>query len=151
MSKPAGQFKLHIDQVDGFEFRVSFDKTQYEELLLDEPAPLGRDAHPNPARILAAAIGSCLSASLLFCLRRAKIPVEKLSSDVSVELVRNDQNRLRIGTVDVTLEPRLENADMAKDCVAMFEDFCVVTQSVREGIDVRVRIDATDTQGNTPA
>lgn len=26
-------------------------------------------------------------------------------------------------------------------CLGSFEDFCVVTQSVREGIDVRVRVE----------
>lgn len=142
MSNVAGRFGLHIEQVDGFEFRVSFDKEHYAALLLDEPAPLGHDRHPNPARILAAAIGSCLSASLVFCLKKAKLPVSHMSSEIDVELVRNERNRLRIGKVEVTLRPELPDAGASAACLEAFEDFCVVTQSVREGIDVRVHVDA---------
>jgi uncharacterized OsmC-like protein len=143
VGKVAGQFALHIEQVEGYEFRVSFDKDQYESLLLDEPAPLGKDRHPNPARILAAAIGSCLSASLVFCLQRAKLAVSGMSSDIQVELVRNERNRLRVGKVEVTLHPELAaDAGASAACLEAFEDFCVVTQSVREGIDVRVHVDA---------
>jgi hypothetical protein len=49
----AGEFILQVEQVDGFDFRVRFDKEQYPELRMDEPAPLGLDAAPNPARICA--------------------------------------------------------------------------------------------------
>jgi hypothetical protein len=66
-----------------------------------------------------------------------------MSSDVDVELVRNERNRLRIGKVDVTLRPELADSSASAACLEAFEDFCVVTQSVREGIDVRVHVDAS--------
>jgi organic hydroperoxide reductase OsmC/OhrA len=136
------RFSLTVEQVNGFEFKVRFDKDQYEDLVLDEPAPLGRDRAPNAARILAAAVGNCLSASLVFCLKKAGITVDHLNSDVEVELVRNAERRIRIGRVDVTLHPSIsgDRPDIA-DCMGRFEDFCVVTQSVREGLDVRVHVD----------
>jgi organic hydroperoxide reductase OsmC/OhrA len=136
------RFSLNVEQVDGFEFRVRFDKDQYEDLILDEPAPLGRDSAPNAARILAAAVGNCLSASLVFCLKRAGIALDHLDSDVEVELVRNPEKRIRIGHVDVTLHPRMtgERPDIVA-CMDKFEDFCIVTQSVRQGLDVRVHMD----------
>jgi uncharacterized OsmC-like protein len=142
MSKPAGQFALKVEHIDNFQFKVTFDKPQFAPLLTDEPAPLGSDEQPNPARILAAAIGTCLSASLVFCLQRARIPVADLTSDLNVELVRNDRNRLRVGKIDVTLRPEV-GADPATTaaCLEAFEDFCVVTQSVREGIEIAVRVD----------
>lgn len=138
---PAGEFTLHIDQVDGFEFRVRFDKDAHPELRMDEPAPLGRDSAPNPARILAAAIGDCLSASLIFCLRRRGVAVTGLRSEVKVGLVRNEHKRLRIGRVDVVIHPRDPIPEEAlTECLKTFEDFCVVTQSVREGLDVSVNV-----------
>ncbi len=57
-------FDIRVEQVDGFSFRTKFDKSQFADLAMDEPPPLGRDTAPNAARILAAAIGNCLSASL---------------------------------------------------------------------------------------
>lgn len=137
------RFAIRVEQVDGFEFRVRFDKESFAPLELDEPPPLGRDAAPNAARILAAAIGNCLAASLVFCLRKAKVTATGVTADVAVEVVRNAERRLRIGKVDVTLHTSIPADDPAlQACLGTFEDFCVVTQSVRKGIDVSVRIDA---------
>jgi organic hydroperoxide reductase OsmC/OhrA len=144
MSAPAGEFSIRIEQIDGFEFRVRFDREQFEPLRMDEPPPLGHDRAPNPARVLAAAIGNCLSASLLFCLKRAHVDLKGLTSDVKVELVRNENRRLRVGRVDVRLHPVVDAGTPAFDeCLRTFEDFCVVTQSVREGLDVHVSVEPT--------
>ncbi|HMU40518.1 MAG TPA: OsmC family protein [Pseudomonadota bacterium] len=142
MSDVVSSFDLQIDQVSGYEFRVKFDKAAHPDLHMDEPAPLGKDAAPNPSRILAAAVGNCLSASLLFCLSRNGGKPESIRASVHVELVRNADKRLRIGKIDVTLRPRL-GADHAalEKCLPMFEDFCVVTQSVRQGLPVQVKVE----------
>lgn len=142
MTKPAGSFSLHIDHIDGYEFKIHFDRPSLEDLIVDEAPPLGRDQGPNPARLLAGALGSCLSASLLFCLRRANVPVSDLKSDVEVQLVRNERQRLRLGRVKVNLYPKSEPSIDFRSCLEQFEDFCVVTQSVREGIDVEVEVRA---------
>lgn len=105
-------------------------------------------------------IGSCLSASLVFCLNRAKIPVHDLKTDVSVELTRNDRKRLRIGCVSVLLHPVIDDPNGLANCIETYEDFCVVTQSVREGLNVQVGIDVrastpqtnpVSASANTPA
>jgi organic hydroperoxide reductase OsmC/OhrA len=140
MAQSAGQFSIRVEQVDGFDFRVRFDKEQFRPLDLDEPPPLGHDHAPNAARVLAAAVGNCLSASLVFCLQKRGVRLEKLSADVTVELVRNENRRLRIGHVDVQLHPSLEKSDLLDECIRTFEDFCIVTQSVRAGLDVRVTV-----------
>ena len=63
-------------------------------------------------------------------------------TDVAVELVRNENKRLRIGKVRVTLRPPADAGGADLDaCRSTFEDFCVVTQSVREGLDVDVAIE----------
>ena len=120
---------------------MRFYKEQYADLRMAEPPPLGQDAAPNPAQILASAIGDCLSASLVFCLKRRGVVVSGLRSEVRVQLVRNDQKRLRIGKVDVAIHPKDPIPDDVLDaCLQTFEDFCVVTQSVREGIDIKVDV-----------
>ena len=109
---------------------------------VDEPPPLGLAEGPNPARLLGSALGSCLGASLLFCLRKAHIEVNGLHTTVNGTLVRNERGRLRVGAVDVTLEPVVPAAQQERmtRCLAMFEDFCVVTASVRQAIEVRVSV-----------
>lgn len=142
MTDAAGGFALHLEQIDDFEFRVRFDKEQYPELHMDEPAPLGHDRAPNPARVLAAAIGNCLAASLLFCMKRGHHPMSGISADVQVGIVRNEKKRLRIGSVDVVLRPKVDGGvEALAPCLETFEDFCIVTQSVRAGIPVNVRVE----------
>jgi len=143
MAQHVGHFVIAIERVEGYEFRVRFDKEQYAELHADEPAPLGHDSAPNAARLLAAAIGNCLSASLVFCASKSKTGLADLTSEVRVELVRNENKRLRIGQVNVTLKPVLTGSASLDACLDVFEDFCVVTESVREGIDVQVGVEVT--------
>lgn len=150
------QFTLTIEQEQDFEFRVRFDKPHHPSLLLDEPAPLGKDAGPNAARILAAAIGNCLSASLLFCARKAKVEVGAITTRVSTQIARTERGRLRIAGVDVEIDPKIHDAEKAQAlrCLDLFEDYCVVTQSVRQGIPVRVTVKGFEDapqDGPTPA
>ncbi len=148
----AQQFTITIEQVADYNFRTHFDGEAYQDLLTDEPAPLGGNVAPNPARVLAAAIGSCLSSSLLFCARKARVSLGSVRTKVHVRMGRNEKGRLRIAGVEVEIDPNLppEEREKAARCIGLFEDFCVVTQSVREGIDVSVKVEGFD-QGNTPA
>jgi uncharacterized OsmC-like protein len=143
MSDIVSEFTFQIDRVDGYEFRVRFDKESFAELTLDEPPPLGKDAGPNPTRLLAAAVGNCLAASLTFCLQKSRTPIEGLRAEVKTQLVRNEQKRLRVGAIQVTLRPRVPGGAAAlEQCLGSFEDFCVVTQSVREGFPIQVQVEA---------
>ena len=96
----------------------------------------------DPARLLASAIGGCLSASLLFCAQKLRLGMEGLHADIKVSHTRNERGRLRIGKIDVEIEPHLKEPDeqKLKRCPDLYEDFCVVTQSVRNGLDVSVKV-----------
>jgi len=77
---------------------------------------------------------------LLFCLRRSRIPVKQLRVTVAGTLVRNERGRLRIGEIRVSLAPDItpEDRDRIGRCLDVFEDYCIVTESVRQGIPVTV-------------
>jgi uncharacterized OsmC-like protein len=133
---------VYIDQIKDFEFRVKFGTAQNGEITIDEPAPIGSGAGPSPSRMLAAAVGGCLSASLLFCSRKMRLDVQGLRAEVAINHERNERGRLRIGKIDVEIEPTFGEKDeqKLKRCLELYEDFCVVTQSVRNGIDVSVKV-----------
>lgn len=135
-------FTLQIEQLHDFEFRVGFDSPDATKLLLDEPPPLGSSAGPNAARLVAAAVANCLSSSLLFCMRKFKHTPGMLRAAVTGELLRNDQGRMRLGRFDVTIHLAEPAADIGhfERCVQQFEDFCIVTESIRRGVPVGVRI-----------
>jgi uncharacterized OsmC-like protein len=126
-----------------FEFVAEFDDVPGgPAILFDEPPPLGEGRAPNGAAVLAAAVGNCLAASLAYCLRRARLPFDGLTADVTAQVVRNEQGRLRIGGIDVTLSPELRPGSSAglDRCEKLFEDFCTVTASVRLGIPINVSV-----------
>ena len=63
-------------------------------------------------------------------------------------MTRNEQGRFRIGSIDVELVPELSDAITA-DCAMrrLFEDFCIVTASVRQGIPVNVSVRELESVG----
>ena len=141
MAEPL-RFTIDLEQEQDYQFRVKFDWPGVPELLLDEPEPLGHAMGPNAARLVAAAVANCLSASLLFCVRKFKQSLGKVRTEVTGELTRNERGRLRISRFDVRIhlaeEP--EHIGHFDRCLQQFEDFCVVTDSIRRGIPVRVQI-----------
>lgn len=141
MSAP-DHFSLTLERRTGFEFEVGFDWDHLPPLLLDEPEPLGARAGPNAARLIGAAVGNCLSASLVFCLERAKQEVNRIRTEVQGTMARNDRGRLRIGRLDVRIELDVsgDQPERVRRCFGLFEDYCVVTASVRKGIPVSVVI-----------
>ena len=136
-------FELTMVLQDGYRILVDFAQPGVPPLLLDEPEPLGDGDGPNAARVLAAAVGNCLSASALFCLRRARIDVQGMRTTVSASLSRNEAGRLRLGGIEVRIMPVVDAAEHGRmrRCLELFEDFCVVTQSVRSGIAVDVSVE----------
>lgn len=136
------EFALTLRQQEGYRFAVDFGGG-LPELVVDEPAPLGAGSGPNAARLLGAAVGNCLAASLAFCLQRSRIELRGLSVDVRGTIVRNEQGRFRIGGVAVRLAPDVaaDDAERMQRCLGVFEDFCIVTQSVRQGLQVDVAVE----------
>jgi organic hydroperoxide reductase OsmC/OhrA len=135
-------FKVNVDHSHNFQFLIDFNQDGVPVLLADEPPPLGEGQGPNPARLLAAAVGNCLAASLLFCLRKARVEPHRIGAIVEGEMTRNAHGRMRISELRVRLEPAVDEADLAgiNRCSQIFEDFCIVTESVRNGIDVLVEL-----------
>jgi organic hydroperoxide reductase OsmC/OhrA len=141
------RFTIHMEQLQGYEFNVKFDWDDVADVLMDEPPPLGQAQGPNASRLLAAAVANCLSASLLFCLKKKDAPAHSIKTQVTGILTRNEKQRLRIGGLEVGIEVDTQHFDATrlKRCLEMFEDFCVVSASIREGIPVKVTV--MDQQG----
>jgi uncharacterized OsmC-like protein len=133
----------HIQLVDGYRFTATFpDVAEAQSITLDESAPLGTGAGPTPAGLLAAAVGGCLSASLTLCLNKAHLEPDAVNAHVTAHIGRNAAGRLRIDAIDVDLMPCFAGADPGRfeRCKSLYEDFCIVTESVRHGIPVNVRL-----------
>jgi uncharacterized OsmC-like protein len=139
-----GRFTLYLEQQEDYQFNVKFDLPKATDLLMDEPPPLGERAGPNASRLLAAAAANCLSASLLFCLTKTmeQVPARSIRAEVTGKMVRDERKRLRVGGLEVRLSIAdvLGESPKLKRCMDLFEDFCVVSASIRQGIPLRVEV-----------
>lgn len=136
------RFAIELHQQHDYRFEVRFDHPAVPPLVVDEGPPLGADAGPDPVRLLAAAVAHCLSASLLFALRKFRHDPGGLRAVAQVRMARNAERRLRVGGIDVELHLGKPAAElpMLGRAVAQFEDFCTVTRSVDAAVPVRVRV-----------
>lgn len=128
---------------DNYAFTVDFGVDGPPPITVDEMPPLGHAEGPSPTRLLGAALAGCLGASLLFCLRKARVDVPAMRTDVRVSSGRNAKGRLRVMKVDVHLAPSVPADQIARmaRCLEVFEDFCTVTAAVRDGVQVNVSVD----------
>jgi uncharacterized OsmC-like protein len=136
------QFTISLEHALDYEFKVRFDWDEVPDLVLDEPEPLGHQRGPNAARILAAAVGNCLSASLLFCLRKSRVELHGVKTTVTGTLARNEQGRLRIAGLDVRIEldGPVDRSSRLERCIGLYQDYCLITESIRSGIPVDVHV-----------
>lgn len=135
-------FAIELRQQADYRFEAHFDNPAVPVLVTDENPPLGQDAGPNPARLLAVAVANCLSASLLFALRKFKNEPGPLRTVARVGVGRNAQNRTRIQRIEVDIHLGVPGASlhMGERALGQFEDFCTVTASVRGAIDVVAQV-----------
>lgn len=136
-------FDVTLRRLENFKFDAEFDGEKMANLMFDEPEPVGDDEGPNAARVLGAAVGNCLSASLLFCLQKARVTVEDMTTDVHGVVSRNENKRLRVSRLEVRITATIPPEDQSRvdRCLKVFEDFCVVSGAVRKGIDIEVEVD----------
>ena len=146
MAEAEKEFDLTLRRLENLKFDTEFDGEKMSNLMFDEPSPLGEDEGPNAARVLGAAVGNCLSASLLFCLGKARVAVRDMRTDVHGSVTRNERNRLRVTALDVRITAAIPPEDQARvdRCLEVFEDFCVVSGSVRKGVDINVEVDVVN-------
>lgn len=136
------EIRIELVQRENYRFEAHFEGTALPVLTTDEPAPLGGDAGPNPTRLLTVAVANCLSASLLFAMRKFRNEPGPLRTDAAASLARNAEGRWRVGGIAVTIRLGVP-WDALKSpgrVLAQFEEFCVVTQSVRVAIPVDVQV-----------
>lgn len=144
-----GKFTITMKRISGMQFQATFDKEQFEDLMLDEPesVPGGKDEYPNASRILAVAITNCLSASLTFCLEKSHAPLDDLEASTTVEIDRNEEGLWRVKNVDVDLKAGFDKLDEStmkrfEKCKDRFFKYCIVSASIKDGIDINVNTTA---------
>lgn len=137
--------KVKINRTESMSFKVDFGGEGLEDYFIDEDhTNEGEMIGPNGTRLLASAVLGCLASSFIFCLKKKNLNVDDLEAEAVVTVARNEKGFLRIKKIDVNIRSKINNQEARKRadmCKKMFEQYCTVTQSVREGINVEVKVD----------
>ena len=133
----------HLTRTDGYKYDISFDELPGVKIVSDEPVPAGKSEGVTAAMMLSGAVGHCLCSSLLFCLDKSRVKAKDLSADVELAMERNEKGKWRVKEIKVNLKPIVDDIDSKKldRCKELFEDFCIVSSSVREGIKIDVNVE----------
>ncbi|MFY9716708.1 MAG: OsmC family protein [Thermoplasmata archaeon] len=135
--------RTDLEQVEKYQFTVSFSDAPFSGFTVDEPPPTGGDRGPNPVQALAMAVGHCMSSTFVNTLERAHVRVSPIHTTVRATVGSNDQGRRRVLrlVVEIATHP-IEEADRARfdRCVEIVPDFCTVSGAVREGIPIDHRV-----------
>lgn len=133
--------RVELSQRHDYRFDIAFGDAM-PVLTSDEPAPLGTGLGPSPVQMLCAAVGNCLSDSLLFAFRKFKQEPSPIQCVVTAEIGRNDDNRLRVlhMNAQIRMGVLVASLEQVDHVLAQFEEFCTVTQSVRQGIPITVEV-----------
>lgn len=132
---------VSLTQQQDYRFLIEFGGP-VPALVGDEPPPLGAASGPSPVQLLAAAVGNCLSDSLLFALRKFKQQPEPIRTQVQAEVGRNAEGRLRVLTMVAELHLGVPAADLEhlQRVLDSFEQYCTVTQTVASAVPITVRV-----------
>lgn len=144
-NQPERRFAVHLRHLEKFRFvnQASEDgKLHGTEFITDEPDPVGDASGPATPALLGSAIGHCLSASLLETLKKSRIIVEGMETNVIAHVRPNQDGLPRIERVEVQIVPTI-TGDTARSqrCEDVFQQYCTVCSSVKEGIKVDVNVD----------
>lgn len=143
---PEKTITVELRQQADYRFDIHFGEAM-PVLTSDEPAPLGSGLGPSPVHLLCAAVGNCLSDSLLFAFRKFKQAPEPIRCVVQAEVWRNPHGRMRVLKIEAQMHLGVAAVQLqqVERVLSQFEEFCTVTQSVGQGIAIHIRVlDAHD-------
>lgn len=87
------RFNFHVEQENGQELRLRFQESVDPEVA------------PDSARLLAAAIGTCLADSFFRYLRQCGAHAAGFfAADACVSVVRDEMERLKVGSIAIVFE-----------------------------------------------
>jgi uncharacterized OsmC-like protein len=125
-------------------FKCDLGEMKVKDCYIDEEHEVEAEMWgPNPSRMLGMAILGCLSASFIFCLKKKDFKVDDLKAEAEVIIGRNEKGFWRVKKINVDIFAKIDDPETRKradQCRKMFEQYCIVTQAVRDGINVEVNL-----------
>ena len=125
-------------------FKLDMGKVKTGNFLIDDTNKGADKIGPNPSRLLASAVMGCMCASLLFCIGKKNLSFDDFEAEAEITTFKNEKNFWRVKEINIKMIPKTNDEAVIKrlkQCEKMFEEYCVITQSVREGITINLDLD----------
>ena len=136
-------YEINMEKLENYKFLVDFGGS-IPSLLMDETedVPGGEETGPTASMLMGAAVGNCLSASLVFCLSKKRVNLKNLKTKITLKRKRNDKGYWSISGIVVDLQPEIAEEDRERfdKCVEIFRNYCIVSNSIETGIPLTVNI-----------
>ncbi len=136
--------KVGLKQKEEMIFKCDFGNLKMGNLYIDEKNKKENEKiGTSPTKLLALSVLGCLAASFSFCLQKKKFSLSGLEAKAEVTISRNDKRFWRVKKIDVEMMPKIDTPEMRKradQCRKFFEQYCIISESLRTGFEVSVNI-----------
>jgi putative redox protein len=133
----AGEMKIQLRQISASASEAAIGR---HRVTLDRPAAKGgTDAGPMGGELFLAAVGGCFMSTLLAAIQARKAEI----SDVRVEVVGSlADSPARFAAVELRVSAETGNAELLERLIGIADSGCVMMNTLRGALDVRVLIAA---------
>ncbi|MFX1476783.1 MAG: OsmC family protein [Promethearchaeota archaeon] len=137
--------RVSLKQEEEMIFKCDFGEIKGDSLYIDEKHDKNSEKiGPSPAKLLALSVLGCLTASFSFCLKKKEFSLLDLRGQAEVSIARNDKHLWRVKKIDVKISPKIDTPELRKradQCAKFFEQYCIISESLRNGIEVNLELD----------
>lgn len=125
-------------------FKCDLGQNKMHNIYIDERQRKETDKiGTSPAKLLGLSLLGCLAASFEFCLRKRDFSIKDLDGTAEVIIARNEKGFWRVKKIDIDIIPLVDDPKMRKradQCKKFYEQFCIISESLRKGFEVNVNL-----------
>lgn len=117
----------------------------FSDMDLDEPESFhGTDIGPSPVEYFLIGIGGCLGSTFAYCLQKQDVEIDLLEVVVDGQLKHTGPKMgLKLVNIEAELLITAKNeasSDKIEQCIKNFRDYCIVTNSITQGVPLDVKV-----------
>ena len=136
--------KVGLKQKEEMIFKCDLGSLSNVNLYIDEKnIEENEKIGTSPTKLLALSVLGCLSLSFSFCLQKENFSLSEFDGKAEVIIMRNDKGFWRVKKINVEMIPKIDTPEMRKradQCRKFFEQYCIISESLRSGFEVNVNL-----------
>jgi uncharacterized OsmC-like protein len=137
--------RVGLKQEEEMVFKCDLGNINMNPLYIDEKHKKEIDRiGTSPTKLLALSVLGCLAASFIFCIQKKGLSLLNLEGKATVYIARNKENFWRVKKIETLLIPKTNDPIIQKrinQCKKFFEQYCIISESIRRGINIDVKIE----------